>query len=221
MGKHLDPEPPLPDNDGRRKAVVFGLSAALGLLIAVMLYLTMTPAGPGSGSSESVDSTKPRVKLVTTLGDIVLELEPRRAPITVENFLKYVDDGFYADTLFHRVAKDFVIQGGGLDLNGREKPARPPILNEADNGLKNVRGSIAMARTNDPDSATSQFYINLKDSPNLDYGFQQFPGRAPQPGYAVFGRVVSGMDVVDRIGKVKTTGETPVERIVIKSAKRL
>lgn len=142
----------------------------------------------------------PEVLLETTEGDILLELYPDKAPKTVENFLKYVDDGFYNNTIFHRVIPGFMIQGGGMDARLNEKQTRAPIENEADNGLKNERGSIAMARMAEPHSASAQFFINHADNDFLDY-------RAPTRdgwGYAVFGKVIDGMDVVDKIAKVKT-----------------
>lgn len=162
---------------------------------------------------------KPQVVLDTTAGKITLELDPENAPITVENFLKYVDDGFYDNLIFHRVIPGFMIQGGGMSDKMVEKREgqRAPIKNESNNGLSNVRGSIAMARTNNPNSATNQFFINHADNPNLD----KFGG-----GYAVFGKVIDGMDVVDAIAKVSTTrkgphADVPVEPIYIKSATRV
>lgn len=153
-----------------------------------------------------------KVLLETTAGDIVLELNRDRAPISVENFLTYVNNKHYDGTIFHRVIKDFMIQGGGMDENMRMKPMLQPIKNEAKNGLKNVRGSIAMARTGVVDSATSQFFINVKNNTFLDHGTRDF-------GYAVFGEVIQGMDIVDNIGKTKTTsGDVPVTPIIIKSA---
>lgn len=157
------------------------LSAGFALLLAAPIAL----AGP-------------RVYMETSLGDIVLELNEEQAPKTVENFLYYVHEGFYAGTIFHRVIDGFMIQGGGFTEDFQQKPTRPPIPNEAQNGLKNTRGSIAMARTPDPHSATAQFFINVGDNPSLDY---------PSPdgwGYTVFGRVVKGMDVVDEIRQVST-----------------
>ncbi len=142
--------------------------------------------------------TAPKVKLQTSLGEIVLELAPDRAPKTVENFTQYVRDGHYDGTVFHRVIDGFMIQGGGFTADMRPKPTRAPIPLEAANGLRNDRGTIAMARTGNPHSATSQFFINVVDNANLN---------APQPdghGYAVFGKVVSGMNVVDQIRKVAT-----------------
>lgn len=161
----------------------------------------------------------PRVRIKTTMGDIVLELNRDKAPVTVSNFLQYVDESFYDGTLIHRVVPDFVVQGGGY-LPGlqQKKPTHDPITNEGNNGLTNSRGTVAMARTNDPNSATSQFYINLKDNTTLDYGVNN-------PGYAVFGRVVAGMDVVDAIGKVQTESrngfqDVPVTDVVVQSIKR-
>jgi len=158
-----------------------------------------------------------KVKLETSMGDIVVELDAKAAPVTVENFLKYVEQGFFNGTVFHRVIPGFMIQGGGMEANLQRKPTGPPIVNEANNGLKNDRGTLAMARTNDPDSATSQFFINHKDNDFLNYG------GAGNPGYAVFAKVVEGMDVVDKIAGVKTTtkgphANVPVKPVVIKSA---
>ena len=142
----------------------------------------------------------PHVVLHTNQGDITLELYPNKAPKTVENFLQYVRDGFYDGTIFHRVISNFMIQGGGYTQDYKRKRTRAPIPNEADNGLSNLRGTIAMARTADPHSATAQFFINVVDNKFLDY-------RAPTTrgwGYCVFGRVVDGMDVVDKIRRIPT-----------------
>lgn len=141
-----------------------------------------------------------KVKMVTTLGEMTIELDAAAAPITVKNFLEYVNDGTYDGTIFHRVIKGFMIQGGGMTKTMQSKPNNDPIVNEASNGLKNKRGSIAMARTANPDSATNQFFINHADNDFLDF-------RGPSPdkiGYAVFGKVTEGMDVVDKIAAVKT-----------------
>ena len=159
------------------------------------------------------------VVLSTTHGDITLELDAEHAPITVENFLAYVEDGFYDGTIFHRVIPGFMIQGGGMDASMNEKKTRAPIKNEADNGLSNTRGTIAMARTQVVDSATAQFFINLSDNTFLDHGARDF-------GYAVFGKVVDGMDVVDTIAEVQTGDRgmhqnVPVEPVVIESARRV
>jgi len=163
-------------------------------------------------------AANPQVELKTTQGTIVLELDAAKAPKTVENFLQYVKDGFYDGTIFHRVIDNFMIQGGGMTADMREKPTRAPIPNEAKNGLKNVFGSIAMARTQDPHSASAQFFINTKDNPFLDY-----PSRDGW-GYAVFGKVVRGEDVVRKIGKVATGNagfhqNVPTTPVVIESAK--
>jgi len=180
----------------------FSRRAAFGALLAAsLLHLPALAQGA------------PRVKLATSMGDIVLELDPAKAPKTVENFLQYVKDRHYDGTVFHRVIDGFMIQGGGYSAQLQEKPTRAPIPLEAANGLKNDRGTIAMARTGDPDSATSQFFINVKNNDMLN---------APNPdghGYAVFGKVVSGMEVVDKIRAVPTGAQggmrdvpaTPVE----------
>jgi len=139
-----------------------------------------------------------KVRLETNMGDIVIELNEKAAPITVKNFLGYVEKGFYDGTIFHRVIKNFMIQGGGFTADMKRKKTDAPIVNEASNGLKNKRGTIAMARTSDPDSATSEFFINHRDNDSLNYSGPS------NPGYAVFGKVVEGMDVVDAIANTKT-----------------
>jgi peptidyl-prolyl cis-trans isomerase A (cyclophilin A) len=159
------------------------------------------------------------VLLSTSLGDITIECFPDSAPTSVENFLQYVDDGYYDGTVFHRVISDFMIQGGGMTEDLERKPTRDPIENEADNGLKNTRGTLAMARTRDVNSATSQFFINLADNDFLNHGVRDY-------GYAVFAHVVDGMDVVDAIAEVDTTTKqgmqnVPVEPVVIESAQRV
>ncbi|MFO0838167.1 MAG: peptidylprolyl isomerase [Phycisphaerae bacterium] len=170
------------------------------------------------GSSTDTDPF-PQVRLKTSKGNIVIELDRDKAPASVANFLRYTDDGFYDGTIFHRVIKNFVVQGGGFEPGLKQKEVRAPIVNEASNGLKNVRSSVAMARTNDPNSATAQFYINLKDNTDLDF-------RQGFPGYAVFGRVIQGMDVVDTISNVETqnTGgfqDVPVQDVVLQTAERV
>jgi len=142
----------------------------------------------------------PYVELTTTKGKIVLELNAKAAPKTVDNFLKYVEEGHYNGTIFHRVMQDFMIQGGGMDEKMKPKSTRAPIANEAKNGLKNDRYTVAMARTNDPHSATAQFFINTKDNDFLNFKAEN----SNDWGYAVFGKVVSGQNVVDEIAKVKT-----------------
>lgn len=157
------------------------------------------------------------IRLRTSKGDIVVELNEEKAPITVANFHKYVEEGYYEGTVFHRVIKDFMIQGGGFTSDLQRKQTHEPIQNEAANGLSNERGTLAMARTNDPHSATSQFFINHADNAFLNHVAQQ------SDGYAVFGRVVEGMDVVDEIAQVATTTQggmqdVPVEPVSILSA---
>jgi peptidyl-prolyl cis-trans isomerase A (cyclophilin A) len=159
-----------------------------------------------------------QVVFSTNQGEITIELYADKAPITVKNFLAYVDEGFFSDTIFHRVIPGFMIQGGGFKKDMSQKPTKAPIKNEADNGLRNSRGTLAMARTGVVDSATAQFFINLTDNSFLDHGVRDF-------GYAVFGKVVSGMDIVDKIAAVKTatTGghqNVPVEPVIVTGAKR-
>ena len=159
------------------------------------------------------------VKLATTLGDIVIELDEEKAPVTTQNFLNYVRDGFYDGTIFHRVIPNFMIQGGGFNDQMMQKMTQDPIKNEADNGLVNDRGTIAMARTQDPDSATAQFFINHKDNAFLNYTSPDVQGW----GYCVFGKVTEGMDVVDAIAAVSTTNrsghsDVPEDVIAITSA---
>ncbi|OWT60120.1 peptidylprolyl isomerase [Candidimonas nitroreducens] len=164
-------------------------------------------------------STSPKVKLHTNMGDIVIALDAEKAPKTVENFLSYVNEGFYDGTIFHRVINNFMIQGGGFEPGMKQKPTHAPIDNEANNGLKNDRYTVAMARTADPHSATAQFFINVADNDFLNF-------TAPTPngwGYAVFGKVVEGTDVVDHIKAVKTGNkgfhqDVPVEDVVIEKA---
>ena len=151
--------------------------------------------------------TAPKVKLTTSLGDIVVQLDPAKAPKTVENFLAYVNDKHYDGTVFHRVIDGFMVQGGGFTADLQQKPTRAPIPLEASNGLKNNKYTVAMARTGNPNSATAQFFINVKDNDNLN---------APQPdghGYAVFGKVVSGAEVVDKIKGVATGNKGPYQNV--------
>ena len=171
--------------------------------------------------SFQVGAADPQVELKTTAGTVVIELYPEKAPRTVENFLQYVKDGHYDGTLFHRVIPRFMIQGGGFTLEFREKAARKPVRNEADNGLKNTLGTVAMARTPDPHSATAQFFINLADNDFLNF-------RAPTQegyGYCVFGKVLKGMDVVKKISRVATGPgkpphrDVPVKPVVIERAR--
>ena len=181
------------------QAILTGAAGALGLPL------------------QAAEQGTPKVKLKTSLGDIVVQLDPAKAPKTVENFLQYVKDKHYDGTVFHRVINGFMIQGGGFTADMQQKPTRPPVPLEASNGLKNDHYTIAMARTRDPNSATAQFFINVKDNANLN---------APSPdgfGYTVFGKVVQGQDVVDQIKTVPTGNRgghqnVPTTPVVIQSA---
>ncbi len=183
------------------------------ILAALMLAISSFTSYAEGGNA------LPQVKLTTSHGDIVIELNADKAPNTVANFISYVEDGFYAGTIFHRVIKDFMVQGGGFDENFEQKSVKAPIQNEANNGLSNMKGTIAMARTGDPHSATAQFFINT-----VDNDFLNFRGESGAAwGYAVFGQVVEGMDVVDAIRAVKTGSrghhqDVPADNIVIISA---
>jgi len=170
----------------------------IGLFTAASLALPLAAAA---------QDKSPRVRLATSLGDVIVELDPQKAPKTVENFLQYVQDKHYDGTVFHRVIGNFMIQGGGFTADMQQKPTRPPVPLEATNGLKNDRGTIAMARTSNPNSATSQFFINVVDNAGLN---------APSPdgyGYTVFGKVVAGMDVVDKIRAVPTGNRGPFQNV--------
>jgi len=168
------------------------------------IWITLFLALMLCGAARAAD---PRVMLRTSLGDITIELYADKAPKSVENFMQYVRDGHYKGTLFHRVIAGFMIQGGGFNAQFAETPTRAPIINEASNGLSNDAGTVAMARTSDPNSATAQFYINVADNAGLNYG----PGN---PGYAVFGKVVAGMDVVKKIEVVPTgPGRPPFQDV--------
>jgi len=184
--------------------------------LVALSFILLTAAGAAVGTAAK---ERPVVVFQTNLGDIRMELYPDEAPITVDNFLKYVDSGFYDGTIFHRVIPGFVVQGGGFTADMKQKPTRDPIKNEADNGLKNKRGTLSMARTQAVDSATSQFFINLADNAFLDHGNRGF-------GYAVFAKVIDGMDVVDRIasvptGKVGPFSDVPREPVTIERAYRV
>ncbi|HJU83056.1 MAG TPA: peptidylprolyl isomerase [Holophagaceae bacterium] len=177
------------------------LAILLGLACRAQAPSAPAPAAPVQAPEAATAAAKPRVKLVTNYGVLVLELEPQAAPATVANFLRYVHEGFYKGTVFHRIIPNFMIQGGGMTEQLEEKPSHDPILNESEHaekaGLKNTRGTLSMARTENPNSATAQFFINVVDNPSLD----STPG---SPGYCVFGRVVSGMEVADAISKART-----------------
>jgi cyclophilin family peptidyl-prolyl cis-trans isomerase len=179
----------------------------------------MTEFGRKAGKeTNDMDNGPTKVKLETSMGDMVIELNAEAAPVTVKNFLQYVEEGFYDGTIFHRVIPDFMVQGGGFTAEMTKKETRAPIVNEATNGLKNERGTTAMARTSDPDSATAQFFVNLIDNDFLNYI------NDGNPGYAVFGQVVEGMETVDKIATVETGSQkgmedVPTEPVLIKSAK--
>ena len=180
------------------------------------MFLTTLACSALLLAASPADATK--VKLQTSMGDIVLELYANKAPKSVANFLMYAKSGHYNGTLFHRVINNFMIQGGGLDAKMNKKPSKAPITNEADNGLKNAVGTVAMARTGNPHSATAQFFINVNNNKFLDHKAKDSRGW----GYAVFGKVVKGMEVVNKMKAVKTTkvngrGDVPVNPITIKT----
>jgi len=193
-------------------------SALTGL---VLFFSCAAPAQNATQAEPAAKAPPVYVKLITNKGDILLELYPDKAPKTVANFVQYVQDGFYDGTIFHRVIPSFMIQGGGFDRDLMRKPTRAPIENEAANGLKNLRGTIAMARTGDPHSATAQFFINVQDNPALDY---TGPQNSRTWGYAVFGKVIDGMDTVDTIRFQPTEArgpfrrDVPIKDMVIKKA---
>lgn len=195
----------LPSRGDFMKHAIFCLSFLMLMIFAL------------SGFAKAAANEKPEVRLETNYGDIVVQLEPRKAPITTANFIQYVKSGHYDNTIFHRVIKDFMIQGGGMTSDMKEKHTQAPIKNEANNGLKNRKHTIAMARTSEPNSATSQFFINTKDNTFLDF-------KGPENwGYAVFGKVIKGQDVVDKIEASKTGNkagyeDVPLEPVVIKKA---
>ncbi len=190
------------------------------LLSPVLAMLTGALLLSAPADDAQAADTQPKVLMKTSMGDLVIELYPEKAPKTVENFLKYVDDGFYTNTIFHRVIGNFMIQGGGFTPEMAQKKTREPIPLESRNGLKNDVGAIAMARTSIPDSATAQFFINTVNNNSLNY---------PSPdghGYAVFGKVVEGMETVEKIAKVPTGrfgphGDVPKEAVVIESITRV
>ncbi len=192
-------------------------------LLLLCAFLLQSTASFAENESNMSETTAPRVKLETTSGDIIIELNPEKAPISTKNFITYVKEGFYDGTIFHRIIPGFMAQGGGFTPDFEQKPTHAPIKNEADNGLKNKRGTIAMARTPDPDSATSQFFINFQDNPSLDHR-----DKTPQGwGYAVFGEVVEGtMYVVDEMAHVPTGSHglhqnAPKTDIIIRKASLL
>lgn len=188
----------------------------LMLVVAVSASLFLSACGANNPSNPKVAERK-MITLETTKGNIVIELDEKAAPVTTANFLRYVQEGFFDGLIFHRVIPGFMIQGGGFTPDMQQKTGHEPIVNEGKNGLKNDRGTIAMARTPDPNSASSQFFINLVNNDMLNYNPRN-------PGYAVFGKVVEGMDIVDLIAQVKTGNKgphqnVPIEPVIIKSAK--
>jgi cyclophilin family peptidyl-prolyl cis-trans isomerase len=194
----------------------FWIVGAVLLVVAVAFVVGSLLERPPVKKKPTKRTSNPEVYIETSMGDMQVELYPDKAPITVKNFLQYVDEQFYDNTIFHRVAAGFVDQGGGYAVGSRkEKPTHAPIKNESDNGLPNSRGTVAMARTDDPDSATAQFYINVSDEniPKLE--------RPKGMGYCVFGKVIEGMDVADAINRVPTRGERPIQDVVIKSIRRV
>jgi cyclophilin family peptidyl-prolyl cis-trans isomerase len=190
-------------------------TAMLALLTLLVLPLSASAADPAKADN-------PRVRMTTSLGVIDLELDARHAPKTVSNFLQYVDSGFYNGTIFHRVIPGFMIQGGGMLPGMKEKPTRAPIQNEADNGLKNMAGTLAMARTSDPHSASAQFFINTVDNAFLDHRAKTLQGW----GYTVFGKVTKGMDVLKKIEAVATGNagmhqNVPKQDVIIRQMVRI
>jgi cyclophilin family peptidyl-prolyl cis-trans isomerase len=195
------------------RPVGFGRQLWATLLVAAALALL------GNSPASAADN-QPRVRVTTNMGSFVIAMDPQRAPLTVANFLRYVDEGFYNGTLFHRVVGNFVIQGGGHSVDGQLKPTHESIANESGNGLRNERGTVGLARAGGAHSGNAQFYINIANNPDLD----PLPTRW---GYAVFGRVIEGLEVIDRIGTVATgssgpfKSEAPLKPIVIEKVERL
>ena len=192
------------------------------IMTAILSLVIFTTTVKGEKTMNDEASTNPTVTIETSMGNITVELDAENAPNSTANFLAYVDDGYFAETTFHRVIPNFMIQGGGITADMSDKPSKhAPIKNEANNGLKNDRGTLAMARTNDPHSATSQFFINLKDNGFLNHSGENMQGW----GYAVFGKVVEGMNIVDDIAAVQTGNkgghqDVPLETITINKVTR-
>jgi cyclophilin family peptidyl-prolyl cis-trans isomerase len=198
----------------QRRHVVVSLFAVLALALGAGTFALAAPKAKAKKAGPVV------VEVKTSMGAFKLELYADKAPKTVENFLKYVDDKFYDGTIFHRVISDFMIQGGGFDKAMTKKDTREPVVNEAKGAISNLRGTAAMARTSDPNSATAQFFVNVKDNKNLDYS-----GPGGGEGYCAFGKVISGMDVVDKIKDVPTgfqggMGDVPKTPVIIESIRR-
>lgn len=182
----------------------------ISIILAIISCISYTYV-PVCAETDNKQGGTPVVLVKTNKGDITIELDREKAPISVDNFLSYVNDGYYNNTIFHRVIKGFMIQTGGKTQDFQQKETKAQIKNEANNGLKNVRGSVAMGRTSAVDSATSHFFINQVDNPFLDHGVRDY-------GYAVFGKVTQGMDIVDAIANVDTgRGDVPINAVVIES----
>lgn len=179
---------------------------AVTFFTAALLLMTILPAQAANPSKSTTSAKAPRVLFTTSAGDIEIELNAQKAPVSTKNFMDYVQSGFYNGTIFHRVIPGFMVQGGGFTDAMQQKNTNAAIKNEADNGLRNMRGTISMARTPEKDSATSQFFINVTDNAFLDHGQRDF-------GYAVFGKVVKGMDVVDKISQVRTGNYGPYKNV--------
>jgi cyclophilin family peptidyl-prolyl cis-trans isomerase len=198
--------------------LIVGIMSAASLLPGFAAETSPPPAA--AAAKPAAASASPRVQVVTSLGNFTIELNTERAPLTVANFLSYVDQGNYTNTLFHRVVSGFVIQGGGFDVDYNLKPAPIKVPNESGNGLSNVRGTVGMARTENPHGANNQFYVNLADNAALDPNQTRW-------GYAVFGHVTSGMEVVDKIGNVATSAhgilkdDVPVKPVIILRIERM
>ena len=199
------------------------LLLVMGLISAICLRPSLaaeTPAKPAAPAEAVTSAASPRVQVVTSMGSFTLELNAERAPLTVAHFLKYVDQGHYTGTTFHRIVANFVIQGGGFDTNNKPVPAPVKVVNESGNGLTNQRGTLGMARSQDPHGGDAQFYVNLYDNEALDPNKTRW-------GYAVFGRVVQGMEVVDKIGNVQTGArgpfkeDAPLQPVVIERIERV
>jgi len=189
------------------------------IILSLVLFLTTTLS---FASENKMSDTQNKVKLTTSLGEIIIQLNSEKAPNTSENFITYVKEGFFTGTIFHRIIPGFMAQGGGFDTDFNQKPVHAPIENEADNGLKNNRGTLAMARTGDPHSATAQFFINYKDNSFLDHTAPNSQGW----GYAVFAEVIEGMDIVDKMADAATGNrgghqDVPKEDIVIEKAEMM
>lgn len=194
----------------------------IAVVLAAILSLVLYPNIKGDKAMNEATAANPTVLIETTMGNITIELDMANAPNSSENFLAYVDDGYFVDTTFHRVIPNFMIQGGGITADMQDKPSkRAPIENEAANGLKNDRGTLAMARTSDPHSATSQFFINHADNEFLNFSSETMQGW----GYAVFGKVIEGMDIIDAIAQVPTGNKgghqnVPIDTITITGVSR-